>query len=289
MKMVRHTRANPCEVCHGYDQMPRGRDERCYGFTNGLWCHCTRVRLAGELEQNSAGTFAHRLRGRCGCGCFHGDRDENECKRRCLQADEQERLRRRIELARRLWERGRPIAGTIAALYLRTRAITLVPGPAELRFEPALIHPPSQRFLPALLAPLRDTNGCVAGIHRTFLRENGSGKAEVEPSRMMLGRAKGAAIRFGEGTEIILTEGLENALSVREVIGLPAWAAGSLAGLKNVALPQTVRLVTIFADPKPHERRGAEEAARRLIREGRQARIAYPPGNRDVNDLLRSA
>jgi Toprim domain len=105
---------------------------------------------------------------------------------------------------------------------------------------------------------------------------------------MMLGRAGGCAIRFGgQAQEILLTEGVENALSIRQVLSLPVWPAGSLGGLKTIDLPRFIAKVTVFADPKPHELRGAEEAARRLGTQGRVALVAYPPDDRDANELLR--
>jgi hypothetical protein len=135
---------------------------------------------------------------------------------------------------------------------------------------------------------LRTVDGRLVGIHRTFLRKDGGGKADVERPKLMLGRARAAAVRFGEGPEIVLTEGIENALSVRQAISLPTWAAGSLSGLLTIALPPGVRRVTVFADAKPHERSGAEEAGRRLVQQGRDVRVAYPPDGRDANDLLKS-
>ena len=73
----RFTRTRPCPVCGGYEQAPRGRDVRCYGFPgdDGKWAHCTRDEKAGGLPQSSAsGTYAHRLDGDCDCGARHDPR-----------------------------------------------------------------------------------------------------------------------------------------------------------------------------------------------------------------------
>jgi len=45
----RHTRRNPCPVCHGGEDMSRGKEVRCAGFTStdGTWVRCER---RGETE-----------------------------------------------------------------------------------------------------------------------------------------------------------------------------------------------------------------------------------------------
>lgn len=70
----RHTRAHRCPVCGGADGDPRGHGKRCSGFTSsdGEFAHCSREELAGSLEQEAAGTYAHRLHGPCKCGTTHG-------------------------------------------------------------------------------------------------------------------------------------------------------------------------------------------------------------------------
>jgi hypothetical protein len=250
---------------------------------DGRFAHCTREEYAGSLRCDGAGTFAHLLNGLCLCGLAHGVGFDH------VQTGDDERDRAdadgRIEYARRVWAQGRPIAGTIAANYLRARGITIVPGPTELRFD-VVKHTPTGHFLPAMIAPMRNAAGVLVGLHRTFLAEDGRSKSKVIKPKMMLGMTKGATIRFGEGAEIALAEGVENALSVREATGMPAWAAGSLSGLKNVILPPFVEHVVIVADPKPHEIAGAEEAARRFLARGCRAEIAYPIGDKDANETL---
>lgn len=70
----RHLRSHPCPVCGGAEQDPRGLGKRCTGFTSGdgEWCHCSREELAGSIDQNGAGLFAHKMHGSCNCGTSHG-------------------------------------------------------------------------------------------------------------------------------------------------------------------------------------------------------------------------
>jgi hypothetical protein len=65
-RMIPHTVGHSCGVCGGHADLPRHQGVRCFGFTDGAWCHCSRAEYAGRLRLNTAsGTFAHRL---AGCG-----------------------------------------------------------------------------------------------------------------------------------------------------------------------------------------------------------------------------
>lgn len=71
----RFSKSHPCPICGGYDQAPRGKGERCFGFLSddGQWAHCTRPEHAGSLQSNaSSDTFAHQLQSPCSCGQQHG-------------------------------------------------------------------------------------------------------------------------------------------------------------------------------------------------------------------------
>lgn len=71
----RHTKQNPCEVCGGGENDPRGQERRCFGWTteDGDWCHCTRDELAGAIDVGPDGCYSHRLYGPCRCGTQHGE------------------------------------------------------------------------------------------------------------------------------------------------------------------------------------------------------------------------
>jgi hypothetical protein len=70
----RFTKAQPCPICHGYDQAPRGQAIRCFGFLSddGTYAHCTREEHAGSLSMEAhSDTYAHKLIGNCRCGVRH--------------------------------------------------------------------------------------------------------------------------------------------------------------------------------------------------------------------------
>jgi len=74
----RHLRSHPCPVCGGFDEAPRGKEKRCHGFTTiddrgTPWTNCARAELAGSINQNRAGLYAHKMLGPCKCGATHAE------------------------------------------------------------------------------------------------------------------------------------------------------------------------------------------------------------------------
>lgn len=76
------TVTNPCPICGGYDNLPRGRGERCYGFlsSDGQYAYCTREEYAGPIElYGNTNAYLHYLAGPCRCGIDHdGDIDDSD-------------------------------------------------------------------------------------------------------------------------------------------------------------------------------------------------------------------
>jgi putative DNA primase/helicase len=194
----------------------------------------------------------------------------------------------RIAAARRLWEASRDARGSPVVRYLTGRGITM-PTPSSLRWAPRLRHP-SGIYLPAMVAAIVDAAGELIGVHRTYLRSDGSGKADVERAKAMLGRAACGGVPLASPCEtVIVAEGIETALAAMQATTIPAWAALSTSGLVALVLPPMVRAVLILAD---HDRSGAGEraaraVAQRWLAEGRRVRLAMPPEpGTDFNDVL---
>jgi hypothetical protein len=177
------------------------------------------------------------------------------------------------------------------AVYLRSRGIHLI-SPV-LRFTE---HAPHRlgAHLPAMLAPVVDVNGVQTGVHMTFLKKDGSGKADLpkEYQRESRGVVRGGAIRllpFNPDVGLIVGEGVESCLAAAEIFARPCWAAVSAAGLCSVVLPPDVLRVIIAADNDASGagQRAALAAYDRWRAEGRSVRIVAPPvvGD-DFNDAL---
>ena len=209
----------------------------------------------------------------------HGGRCRKDAPRPfCDESD-------RTEAALRIWADTRELQGSVAETYLASRGIA-APSSTSLRFHPLLNHPCGSLW-PALVALVtRGIDGEPIAIHRTFV--TCSGKAPVDPAKMMLGPTRGGAVRLARATnKLMIGEGVESCLSAMQVTGIPTWAALSTSGLKTLALPEGVRDVVILADGDDAGERAAMQAARRWKGEGRRVRIARPPRGEDFNDVAR--
>ena len=90
--------------------------------------------------------------------------------------------------ARRLFAAAKPIWGTLAEAYLRSRGLTLPPNVSSLRFHPRCYYrgDSGRETWPALIAAVTDNDGTITGVHRTWLDPTG-GKAPVETPRRAMG------------------------------------------------------------------------------------------------------
>jgi putative DNA primase/helicase len=193
---------------------------------------------------------------------------------------------KRIEKALAVWRASHPTKGTPVETYLRSRGLTIL-VPPSVRFHAVLKHP-SGGMWPAMVALVtHGVNGKPIGIHRTFVATDGSGKAPVEPAKLMLGPCRGGAVRLGPaGYVLMVGEGIETSLAAMQASGHGAWAALSTSGLRTLDLPRKVRDVIVLADGDDPGEAAAQDCAWRWKREGRRVRIARPPRGLDFNDLL---
>ena len=194
----------------------------------------------------------------------------------------------RTKAALAIWQSAMPANGTLAETYLASRGLHL-PLPPALRFHAGLTHP-SGGIWPAMLALVtRGSDGLPLAIHRTFLARDGANKAPINPQKMMLGPCRGGAIRLaGSGDVLMVGEGIETCLAVRQATGHLAWAALSTSGMRTLGLPDDVRDVIVLADGDDPGEAAARDCAVRWVREGRRVRIARAPRGKDFNDLLPS-
>ncbi len=222
-------------------------------------------------------------------GLVGGDNPQQAPKAPVRPSTADREAKTRTALAKRIWSECRPSADTLVERYLASRGITMEPPPT-IRFHPGLKHGPTGLLIPAMVAAVTicPSHEAVA-IHRTFLKADGSDKAPITQNKMMLGPCKGGAVRLAvSGDELVLAEGLETAMSVLQSIGKPTWATLSTSGLKAVRLPPEARMVIIAADGDQVGEKAAMTAAKRLLGEGRQVKIARAPWGLDFNDLLRA-
>ena len=190
---------------------------------------------------------------------------------------------------RELWAACKPVSGPARA-YLEARGCVLPPDDGDLRWHPALRHPPSGYEGPALVALLTDAvDGTPRTLHRTWVMPSGH-KAPVDPPRMLLGghRKAGAVCRLWPDDYVThglaIAEGIETALSLAHGM-TPVWAcidAGNLAAFPR--LPG-IECLTVAADFDEAGLGAARACAARWRAVGRTVRMVLPDAfGRDLND-----
>lgn len=193
---------------------------------------------------------------------------------------------RRERQARAIWAEAVPVAGTPAETYLRHRGITC-DLPDTLRYQAEGWHPTAQRF--AMLVARVD-GAERFGLHRSFLRADGLGKADVDPPKAMLGTCAGGAVRLSDGAgRLVVGEGIETALSLLSgLLPGPAtvWAALSTSGMRGLTLPPVPGRLTIAADGDAPGRAAASALASRAAALGWRVSLLPAPEGRDWNDVL---
>ena len=194
---------------------------------------------------------------------------------------------KRAAQARHVWQEAQPIAGTIAETYLRGRGITCNLA-QTLRFHPACWHQTGKR-LPALVAMVEGAERFA--VHRTYLRADGTGKADVDPNRAMLGAVAGGAVRLtATQGPLVVAEGIETALSLNYgLLGLPAtiWAALSASGMTALRLPAQPGRLTIATDGDAPGKAAGHALATRADALGWQVSLLPAPDGYDWNDVVR--
>jgi hypothetical protein len=201
---------------------------------------------------------------------------ENAAARRALAKTREEAARQSYSHRLFTWWRSLPpITDTLAEVYLReARSIPLerIGAPKyrlnALRFCVRLQHTDDQTgevtYWPAMVAAMTRDDLGVIGVHRTWLRPDGRGKAEVFRPKKMQGPTIGASIRLTRGPSglsapaaarkaivgpLAIGEGIETCLSVGAAVpGWRVWAAGSLEHMGKLAWPECANQVVLLQD-----------------------------------------
>jgi putative DNA primase/helicase len=193
-----------------------------------------------------------------------------------------------------LWRACRPLGGEGLA-YLQARCCVIPPRDGDLRWHPALKHPPSGLIGPALVALVTDAvSGTPLTLHRTWVQGDGS-KAPVQPARMLLGghRKQGGVVRLWPDEAVThglgVAEGIETALSLAHAIA-PVWACIDAGNLAAMPVLEGIEALTIAADHDDAGLAAANTCADRWARAGAEVRLVVPDRRMtDLNDVARAA
>lgn len=218
-----------------------------------------------------------------------------------------------------LWLGLPPIAGTPAERYLRkVRGIPtdrLAHQPGALRWAERVewIDPETGEVFEwrHCMVAAMTAGKKVTGLHRTWLKPDGSGKAGRTKDKTMIGACSGAAIRLSPGPSglsptmaekkgrtdpLAIGEGIETCLPV--AVARPdyrVWAAGSLDLMRLFDWPACASAIVLLRDndwdkPEAQAAFARVEAHWRTQARGRPVHVAAPPpAHGDFNDWARGA
>ena len=173
--------------------------------------------------------------------------------------------------------------------YLEGRGLYEIPQ--DLMFHRALYESETKKTFPAMIALIRDVNGVVVCVHRTFLQAGAQASINA-PKKLMtpIGTVNGAAVRlFSANHHIGIGEGIETCIAAHQLFNVPVWAAISAGGVRTFEPPEGVTEVTVYGDNdrKFTGQSAAYDLANRLSVIGIKAHVRIPdvPGQ-DWADVL---
>jgi len=234
-------------------------------------------------------------------------------RHRKAEDDERQAKQRR---AFEMWLAGRPVtAESVTGRYLAGRGIALaelVNAEGDLKDSAGSLKYWGPRgegdrpwLGPAMLAPIRQLSGEILGVHATFLKPDGTGKAPVLNAKLMLGLKQGGFVRLSRGVSglpfgdlakaglaepLVVGEGIETCLSV--ALAVPearVWAALDLGNMATLTPHPGIGPLVILKenDTKPAAIDQRQRVMDQLAAKGFDIREMVPPAGNDFNDTLK--
>jgi len=186
-----------------------------------------------------------------------------------------------------------PARGTLVETYLASRRLDLPDNCPDLLFHANLTDWDEKRGRPAMVAIVRrpDTGKETGGVWRTYLADDGCGKADMPQPKMGLGPAAGGVVQLmsmtADGT-LGIGEGVETSIAGAKIFSVPALAALSAGGMRGFIFPRGLTRLLIFADRGPDGESAAAELCQRALAAGIDAWFVLPLGDDDFADDLMS-
>lgn len=184
---------------------------------------------------------------------------EAEEKRRVIYSAQQEA---RVQ---KLWEQSSSLSHDLPEplrLYFKNRELWFdldaVIESNSVRFNPALPYYDEDGkevgVFPAIISAIRDAEGNLITLHRTYLNAKGK-QANVSCAKKMMPipdglDVNGAAVQLGLPKEGVLgvAEGMETALSAFRASKIPVWSTVNATLMESFVAPEGVHTVLIWAD-----------------------------------------
>ena len=204
-------------------------------------------------------------------------------------------LIKKQEFAKGIITRCKPYTGTLGEKYLNSRNIYLEGRFKDsIRYHPQVLNSELKKHVPALVFILRKVpTDVIQGIHRVYLKPDGTGKAGVKEAKLSLGSVKGSAIWFGDiAKKLYISEGPENALSIACRGAQFVCCTVSAGNMSNLNIPIGVEELIICADRDPAGTKSAQRTYQKFNKAYKTS-IIFPTERKlpngkfaDFNDIL---
>lgn len=213
-----------------------------------------------------------------------------------------------IKIATQLYNSAQPIAGTLAEKYLCNVRGIKFGIPADFRFAPLCWHKDLRTQKPALLIPAYDNNGKLQSVNRIYIGhdanklntmvKSASDMVVQATQKAVLGPSNAATVFVNKvaGSPVTyLTEGVENALSVKQTISNSNISSCfGIGQLKNITLSPETKTVIICADNDGVNlatKKAFEQSVTKFLDSGLEVKLAMPLGRDpsakyDYNQML---
>lgn len=192
-----------------------------------------------------------------------------------------------------------PLRNTDGEVYLRGRGINILPSTDTVRFCISQ-RAANNNIYQSIWSLVTDNKSNVCYLHRTLL-ENGK-KARVDVAKKqkalqeqnVLDHATSVAIRlFPVASTLGVAEGIETALSCKQVYGVNTWSLINAGFMAKFIAPAGVTHLIVFADMDTHSATGHSAAftcarANLVAKNDIQKVTVRWPDSGDFNDLIQN-
>ena len=194
----------------------------------------------------------------------------------------------------KIWNSSTELTGSDpASRYLHGRGLVL--RPENVRFCQECYESDSKTKMPAMVARVVSVIGKPIALHRIYLDPDVPKKADIEsPKKLTPGLESlvGCAVRLfpvGDNNALGIAEGIETAISCKQIFDIPTWATISTAIMEGFIPPEGIRRIIIFADNDGNfaGQKSAYILANKLYNKDYIVEVRMPEGiGSDFNDEL---
>jgi len=209
----------------------------------------------------------------------------------------------------KLYESAVPIKNTLGAKYCYQYRGIKGKLPDPFRFKARCWHEELKTYRPALIVPGYDPNGKLQSVNRIYLNDDGSklkesftdqqGVLQAATAKRNYGPTLGATIKINQNPNsdiTMVTEGVENALSIKEVFkDVNIISSFGVGQLKNLTIEPGTKTIILCADNdgmSTNTKTAVVDALQKWQEQGYQVKLAMPFAQDltkkiDFNDLLK--